>query len=127
MFPKVMAWVAIWKKYSYSYTFHRSECQNQPRLLYRACFGKSSVWACQKFAQSLKVKCTQKWIKDNLPGFFSTNDWPVSSLDHNPLDHFPWEYTLAKLGYTKQMTLTKFKTRLTKNRDAMPQQLTDLN
>jgi hypothetical protein len=34
-------------------TYYRNECQNQPKLLYRACFGESSVRTSQKFARRL--------------------------------------------------------------------------
>lgn len=44
----------------------------------------------QDSAPSHKVKSTQKWLKENLPSFISTEEWPSSSPDLNPLDYALW-------------------------------------
>jgi hypothetical protein len=66
------------------------------------CFQQDSV-------SSHRSKRSQKWLKDNFPGCL----W----------DYFAWKYTLAKLDCTKHKTLAKFKIRLTKIREKMPQKL----
>jgi hypothetical protein len=35
---------------------------------------------------------TQKWLKDNMKGFWPKDMWPLSSLDLNPLDFLVWAY-----------------------------------
>ena len=34
---------------------------------------------------------TQKWCKDNLPGFIPKDRWPANSPDLNPLDYCLWD------------------------------------
>lgn len=52
---------------------------------------KNKDWIFQQdSAPSHKAKTTQKWLKDNLPGFISTEEWPSSSPDLNPLDYSLW-------------------------------------
>jgi hypothetical protein len=50
---------------------------------------------------------------DTQKRFVSPSNWPASCPDLNPLDYFAWEHTFSKHGFTKHMTLAKFKTHLT--------------
>lgn len=48
-------------------------------------------WSFQQdSAPAHKAKSTQRWLRDNLPDFISTSDWPSSSPDLNPLDYQLW-------------------------------------
>jgi hypothetical protein len=74
-------------------TFHRSGCQNQPRLLNRVCFGDSSVRISQKLALRSSFYFparfrAQKWLENNLTNFFLPSDCPVFSPVLNLLDCF---------------------------------------
>ena len=33
---------------------------------------------------------TQKWLRRNIPAFFSAEDWPSGSPDLNPRNYKPW-------------------------------------
>lgn len=52
---------------------------------------KNREWVFQQdSAPSHKAKTTQKWLQDNVPNFISTEEWPASSPDLNPLDYRLW-------------------------------------
>lgn len=44
----------------------------------------------QDSAPAHKAKTTQEWLKNNVPGFISTDQWPSGSPDLNPLDYKLW-------------------------------------
>jgi hypothetical protein len=76
-------------------TFCRNGCQNQPRLLRRACFEKLSVRTCQKLAwRRLLLTPTRFYampqsqtqvVKKQFDWYFSPSEWPASLPDLNPL------------------------------------------
>lgn len=76
----------------------------------------------QDSAPSHQSKATQEWCRQNLPHFISSQEWPASSPDLNPLDFFAWGYMLSKIGSTKGHTLDSFKKLLVYIWDNMPQE-----
>ena len=44
----------------------------------------------QDSAPSHKAKMTSEWLKLNVPDFISTEEWPASSPDLNPMDFCIW-------------------------------------
>jgi inhibitor of nuclear factor kappa-B kinase subunit alpha len=59
----------------------------------------------QDSAPSHQSKATQEWCRRNLPHFISSQEWPASSPDLNPLDYFAWGYLLSKTGSMKGLEL----------------------
>ena len=44
----------------------------------------------QDSAPAHNAKTTQEWLRRNIPGFISAEDWPFGSPDLNPLDNKLW-------------------------------------
>ena len=68
----------------------------------------------QDSAPAYKAKRSIQWIEENLSDSISTNEWPASSPDINPLDFCIFGYILRKLGNRKSMTVEMFKNHLIK-------------
>jgi inhibitor of nuclear factor kappa-B kinase subunit alpha len=64
----------------------------EPHLkpLGRKLFGNRRWSFQQDSAPAHRAKVTQQWCGTNLPEFISTQDWPASSPDLNPLDYCVW-------------------------------------
>lgn len=77
----------------------------------------------QDSAPSHQSKATQEWCRQNLAHFISSQEWPASSPDLNPLDYFAWGYMLSKIGSTKGHTLESFKQLLIDIWDNIPQEM----
>ena len=97
---KVMVWTAISKKGSFLLVFvepgvkinsgyykrHILEkvVKPQSQLIF-----KDTKWTFQQdSAPAHKAETTQNWCRKNLPDFISSQEWPPSSPDLNPLDYF---------------------------------------
>ena len=74
----------------------------------------------QDSAPAHKAKTVQSWCRDNLPYFISTDEWPASSPDLNPLDYSIWGYMMARLSNLKCTNLAHFKVILNKIWDEIP-------
>lgn len=83
-------------------------------------YGEDYFCFQQDSAPAHKAKRTQAWCKENLPDFISSEEWPASSPDLNPLDYCVWGYMLAKLGSTRGMNVIMFKKRLIQIWDEIP-------
>ena len=44
---------------------------------------------------------TQKWFKDNLPGFILNDRWPAKSSDLNPLEYCPWRELSQSMNWNQ--------------------------
>lgn len=54
-------------------------------------------WTFQRdSAPAHKAKIVQNWLKNNIPDFISTEEWPSASPDLNPLDYAVWSKLEAK-------------------------------
>lgn len=74
----------------------------------------------QDSAPAHKAKTTQRWLKDNIPDFISSDDWPASSPDLNPLDYKIWS-VLEEMACSKPHTnLETLKKSLTKSWKKFP-------
>lgn len=80
---------------------------------------QNQPWTFQQdSAPAHKAKSTQTWLKNNLPDFISTEDWPSGSPDLNPLDYRLWsvlEDMVCHKRYTNIESLKKALTRAVAN------------
>lgn len=86
-------------------------------------YGNAPYCFQQDSAPAHKAKKTQEWCAENLPDFITSEEWPASSPDLNPLDFFVWGYMLQQIGPTKGLTLDRFKKRLVDIWDQIPQEI----
>lgn len=77
----------------------------------------------QDSAPAHKAKKTQAWCAENLPDFITTDEWPASSPDLNPLDFFVWGYMLQQIKSTKGLNLEQFKKLLIDIWEQIPQDM----
>ena len=75
----------------------------------RKLFGGEDFCFQQDSAPAHKALLTQNWCQCNLPHFISSQEWPASSPDLNPLDFSIWGYMLQRLNVKKDVTKTTFK------------------
>ena len=72
-----------------------------------------SAWIFQQdSAPAHKAKNTQNWLRDNCPGFISSEEWPPSSPDLNPLDYFIWGTLEARVNAKKHLNLESLRAAL---------------
>lgn len=83
-------------------------------------FGDEPYCFQQDSAPAHKAKVVQEWCKANFPCFISSEEWPPSSPDLNPLDYCIWGYMLGKLTNINNMNLQTFRQRLEKIWDEIP-------
>lgn len=74
----------------------------------------------QDSAPSHKAKSTQKWLRDNLPGFISAEEWPSSSPDLNPLDYSLWTELELRACRKSHPNLSSLKRALTREAKRIP-------
>ena len=61
-------------------------------------------WTFQQVsAPAHKAKATQKWLRENVPYFIASEEWPSGSPDLNPLDYKLWS-VLEEIVCTKRYT-----------------------
>lgn len=68
----------------------------------------------QDSAPAHKAKICQKWCEKNLPDFISTEDWPPSSPDLNPLDYSIWGILETRVNSTRHTSLESLKAKIEK-------------
>ena len=70
---------------------------------------KDKLWTLQQdLAPSHSSKFTQLWILRKIPSFISKEDWPVQSLDLNPLDYSIWSILEKRVGrYTSRNAMCR--------------------
>lgn len=86
----------------------------------KAMYGDDEFTFQQDSAPAHKAKVVQEFCRREFPDFISTQEWPASSPDLNPLDFFAWGYMLGQLRNYKITGLDHFKQVLTKIWDDMP-------
>ena len=83
---------------------------------------KDERWTLQQDSvPSHGSKFTQSWILRKIPSFINKEDWPVQSLDLNPLDYSIWSILKKRVCSTLHQTLESLKAKLMKEWDAIPQ------
>uniref|UniRef100_A0A914CRQ5 Transposase n=1 Tax=Acrobeloides nanus TaxID=290746 RepID=A0A914CRQ5_9BILA len=76
----------------------------------------------QDSAPSHKAKGTQAWLRENVPDFINTKEWPQYSPDLNPLDYAIWDYLEAK-ACEKPKSIKSLKKPIKKAWDEMPDEM----
>ena len=66
-----------------------------------------------------KASTTQEWLRRNVPGFISAEDWPSGSPDLNPLDYKLWA-VLEDMACRKRHNLDSLKGSLVKAAAEIP-------
>lgn len=67
---------------------------------------KNQPWVFQQdSAPAHKAKVNQAWCQAHLPWFISTEEWPPSSPDLNPLDYTIWGLLEARVNSTTHRSL----------------------
>lgn len=97
----------------------KGHLQENAKLL----FGDDEYVFQQDSAPAHKAKVVQEWLRQNVPNFIPTNEWPASSPDLNPLDFCIWGYMLGKLTDLKPMGLDRFKQLLIRIWDSIPDEV----
>jgi inhibitor of nuclear factor kappa-B kinase subunit alpha len=72
-------------------------------------FGRKPWTFQQDSAPSHSAKVTQEWLKNNVPRFISTTQWPPKSPDANPLDFSVWGILESKVGTKKYQSVEHLK------------------
>ncbi len=76
---------------------------------------KNRKWTFQQdSAPSNKEKTNQQWCRDNLPEFISTDDWPPSSPDLNPLNYSIWGFLESRVNAKRHSSVESLKITLKK-------------
>lgn len=74
----------------------------------------------QDSAPAHKARITQAWLRDHLPEFISTEEWPSASPDLNPLDYKLWSYLEAQACRTRHPNIDSLKRALVRAVDEIP-------
>lgn len=74
----------------------------------------------QDSAPAHKSKVNQQWCRENCPSFISTEEWPPSSPDLNPLDFSIWGILEAKVNKQQHRTLEGMKRALLREWSKLP-------
>lgn len=121
---KVMVWAAVSKKGKFPLVFieqgAKINAAYYKRLILekvvkphsQLMFNKEHWTFQQDSAPAHKARTTQKWCENKLPDFISTQDWPPSSPDLNPLDYFIWGTLEARVNATRHTSLDSLKAKL---------------
>lgn len=82
------------------------------------------TWCFQQdSAPAHAAKMVQNWCRENLPSFISSEEWPASSPDLNPLDFCIWGYMLDKMKDLKNVKLDQFREILTRTWNEIPDEV----
>ena len=74
----------------------------------------------QDSAPAHKAKIVQKWLREKVPDFISTEEWPAASPDLNPLDYSIWSKLQADVCSKPHKSLEALKKALKKAWDNFP-------
>lgn len=74
----------------------------------------------QDSAPAHKAKTTQLWLKNNVPDFITTDDWPAGSPDLNPLDYKLWSVLEGMVCSTRHPNIESLKRALVRAVDNFP-------
>lgn len=75
----------------------------------------------QDSAPAHKAKTTQQWLKNHVPEFISSDDWPSASPDLNPLDYKLWSVLEGMVCTRRNHNLNSLKQALVEAVDNFPQ------
>lgn len=74
----------------------------------------------QDSAPAHKAKVNQEWLRSNSPDFISTQEWPASSPDLNPLDYFVWGKLQAIVNSKQHRSLESLERTLLREWEKLP-------
>ena len=75
----------------------------------------------QDSAPAHAARITQEWLRNNVPEFISSTEWPPYSPDLNPMDFSVWEILESKVCSTSYKNLNAFKRALMREWAKIPQ------
>lgn len=84
-------------------------------------FGRRPWTFQQDSAPSHSARATQEWLRNEVPRFISTAQWPPKSPDANPLDYCAWGILESKVGTKKYQSVDHLKQALRREWDKIPQ------
>lgn len=84
-------------------------------------FGRRPWTFQQDSAPSHSARVNQEWLKNNVPRFISTAQWPPKSPDANPLDYCAWGILQSKVGTKKYQSVDHLKQALCREWAKIPQ------
>ena len=74
---------------------------------------QNQPWTFQQdSAPAHKAKTSQAWLRNNLPAFISSEEWPSGSPDLNPLDYKLWTVLEDKVCHKRYHNIGSLKTAL---------------
>lgn len=73
----------------------------------------------QDSAPAHKAKAVQAWLAAKCPQFISSEEWPASSPDLNPLDYCIWGTLEARVNATPHRSIESLKAKLIQEWDAL--------
>lgn len=82
--------------------------------------GRSWVFQ-QDSAPAHKARIVQTWLRENVPDFISTQDWPPYSPDLNPLDFSVWSILESKVSTVRHASIKSLKATLIREWNRIPQ------
>lgn len=82
-------------------------------------FGNTHWTYQQDSAPAHKAKVTQKWCKDHLPDFVTSEEWPPYSPDLNPMDYSVWSVLESKVCASSHTSMQSLKAALEKAWDEL--------
>lgn len=84
-------------------------------------FGRRRWTFQQDSAPSHKARVNQEWLKNNIPNFITTLQWPPKSPDANPLDFCAWGILQSMVGSKKYQSVEHLKKALRREWAKVPQ------
>lgn len=82
---------------------------------------RGGYWVFQQdSAPAHKARTTQEWLRENVPAFISSQEWPPGSPDLNPLDYAIWADLEAKVCTSKHTNLSSLKRALVRETENYP-------
>lgn len=94
--------------------------ENVVKPLNKTLFANKPWTFQQDSAPAHKAKTTQEWLKNHVPDFISTDDWPAGSPDLNPLDYKLWSVLEAMACSTRHANIESLKRALVRAVDNFP-------
>lgn len=122
----VMVWAALSKKGKFPLVFiekgvkinanyYQSEILERQLLANVGAIHPDGNWVFQQdSAPAHMAKATQAWCRANCPAFISTQEWPSSSPDLNPLDFSIWGLLEARVNVKQHHSIESLKRKLIK-------------
>lgn len=84
-------------------------------------FGRRPWTFQQDSAPSHSARATQEWLKNEVPRFISTEQWPPRSPDANPMDYCVWGILESMVGTKNYQSIDHLKKALRRQWNKIPQ------